>query len=190
MIGAILFGSVEPVTAIQILWVNMVTTVLLDIPLAFEPPEPAVMRRPPRPADAPMLSRRLVWRIVLVSLAMAAGVFAVFRVATVGGASLEAARATAVNTLVAMEIAYLFSVRFLHAPALTLGSALGTPAVWIAVVSVVALQAAFTFVPFMQRLFGTAAITALDAALCAGAALVVFALVEIEKVAVRSFARA
>jgi magnesium-transporting ATPase (P-type) len=189
MIVAILTGLSAPITAVQILWINMVTAVTLGIALAFEPAEPGVMARPPRRSDAPLLSRFLVWRTALVSALFAVGVFGLYEYALAQGAPVEQARAVAVNALVAMEIVYLFSVRFLHSRALTLKGALGTPAVWIAVLSVIALQAAFTFVPFMQRLFGTAAITPLDAALCAGAALVVFALVELEKLAVRGLAR-
>jgi magnesium-transporting ATPase (P-type) len=67
IIGAILLGLTLPLTAIQILWINMVTTVALGLTLAFEPPEPDVMRRPPRPGDEPLLSAFLVWRVAFVS---------------------------------------------------------------------------------------------------------------------------
>jgi magnesium-transporting ATPase (P-type) len=42
------FGLVLPLTPVQILWVNMITAVTLALALAFEPPEPDVMQRPPR----------------------------------------------------------------------------------------------------------------------------------------------
>jgi magnesium-transporting ATPase (P-type) len=56
IIGAILFGVALPITPVQILWVNMITAVALGLVFAFEPPEPDVMRRPPRHADAPILT--------------------------------------------------------------------------------------------------------------------------------------
>src|SRR5690606_2950212 len=67
VIAAILVGFTMPMTATQILWVNLITSVTLGLALAFEPSEPGVMRRPPRAPDAPLLSRYLVWRIFLVS---------------------------------------------------------------------------------------------------------------------------
>jgi magnesium-transporting ATPase (P-type) len=45
---AVFAGLTLPVTAGQVLWVNMVTAVTLALALAFEPAEPGVMRRPPR----------------------------------------------------------------------------------------------------------------------------------------------
>jgi magnesium-transporting ATPase (P-type) len=49
MLAAILLGLTLPITPLQILWVNMVSSVTLALALAFEPTEPDVMRRPPRP---------------------------------------------------------------------------------------------------------------------------------------------
>ena len=67
VIACLLFGLVLPMSAAQILWVNLVTSATLGLVLAFEPSEPGVMRRAPRPPEAPLLSRFLVWRVVLVS---------------------------------------------------------------------------------------------------------------------------
>ncbi len=49
LIIAILLGLTLPISPVQILWVNMVSSVLLALTLAFEPPERQVMQRPPRP---------------------------------------------------------------------------------------------------------------------------------------------
>ena len=57
VIAALLFGLVLPMTAAQILWVNLVAESALGLALAFEPAEPGVMRRPPRRPDEPLLSR-------------------------------------------------------------------------------------------------------------------------------------
>ena len=155
IIAAVLFGFTLPITPLQILWVNMVSSVALAMTLAFEPAEPDVMRQPPRPAREALLSPFLIWRILLVSLLFAAGVFGIFGWSQLHGATLEESRTYAVNTLVAMEVFYLFSVRYLHAPALTLRGLLGTRAVLIAVGVVFVLQLMFTYAPFMERLFDT-----------------------------------
>ena len=48
IIAAIAMGRLLPITAAQILWVNMITAVTLALTLAFEPPERNVMQRAPR----------------------------------------------------------------------------------------------------------------------------------------------
>ena len=60
-----------------------------------------------------------------------------------------------VNTIVAMSIAYLFTVRYLRSTSLSWQGALGTPAVLFGVGGVAALQLAFTYLPLMNRAFET-----------------------------------
>ena len=50
---AVMFGFQLPLTPTQILWVNMVTAVTLALAMAFEPPEPGIMQRPPRTPGHP-----------------------------------------------------------------------------------------------------------------------------------------
>src|SRR5690606_15182474 len=158
LIVALLIGLTLPITALQILWVNLVSSVVLAMGLAFEPAEPTVMEKPPRRTGESLLNSFLVWRIVLVSLLFLAGIFASFQWAVQAGFSTETARTLAVNTLVAMEVFYLFAVRYLDSPSITLRGMLGTPAVWIVVLLVSALQILFTYAPFMHKLFDSAAL--------------------------------
>ncbi len=153
LIAAILLGSTLPITPVQILWVNMVTAVTLALALAFEPAEPDVMRRPPRAAGEAILSGFLIWRVFFVSALFLGTIFGEFLLARARGASVEEARTIAVNTLVVLEIFYLFSVRYLNAPSITWRGVLGTRAVLIAVGAVTALQFLFTYAPFMQLFF-------------------------------------
>ncbi len=181
IVAAVLFGSVLPITPVQILWVNMITAVTLGLALAFEPAESDVMARPPRRPDEPLLSRFLLWRIALVSLAMLAGTFGLFLYERAQGASIETARTVAVNALVALEIFYLFNTRHLTASALSREAWLGNRVVLLAVAAVVLFQLLFTYAWPLQALFAT---TALEAAAW-GRILVVaaaaFVLVELEK---------
>jgi magnesium-transporting ATPase (P-type) len=138
---------------VQILWVNMVSSVALAMVLAFEPTEREVMRRRPRPPGEPILSGFLMWRVVLVSGLFMAGIFGMFELALMRGASVEEARTVAVNTLVAMEVFYLFSVRYLRAPSFTFEGVKGTKPVLVAVFAVFGLQLLFTYAPFMETFF-------------------------------------
>ena len=174
-----------PITPLQVLWVNMVTAVTLSIALAFEPAEPGVMRRPPRPVAAPLLSRFLVWRISLVSLLFGAAVFAFFLWARARGAGLEEARTIAVNVLVVGEIFYLFSTRFLRGWSLTWRGVLGTPAVIICVGVVVVLQMLFTYAPPFQVLFESRPVSLPDGVAIVGSGVALLLIMEADKAAYR-----
>ena len=103
-----------PITPIQILWVNLITTVTLGVALAFEPTEEGTMRRPPRPRGEPILTGALAWHVVLVSILFLCGVFGIYAYALDRGYSVELARTLAVNTLVVMEMFHLFFIRNLR----------------------------------------------------------------------------
>ena len=184
---AIVLGLTLPMTSVQILWVNMMMAITLGLVLAFEPPEPGVMRRPPRPRDAPLLSRFLIWRIGFVSVLFLAGTFGIFEFAMQAGRGVPAARTMVVNTLVVMEVLYLFNVRYLNMTSFSLRGAVGTPAVLAAVGAVIAAQLAFTFAPFMQALFDTAPLTLPEGAIILGIGIAVMAVLEIEKALMRRF---
>lgn len=56
----------------QTLWINLVASVTLSIPLAFEVLEPNAMQRPPRAPDEPVFSGYIVTRLIIVGMLMAA----------------------------------------------------------------------------------------------------------------------
>ncbi|MFN4057517.1 MAG: cation-translocating P-type ATPase [Roseinatronobacter sp.] len=181
LVFAVLLGLVLPITPLQILWVNMVSSVVLAMALAFEPPEPGIMRRPPRRPGAPVLSRFILWRVLLVSLLFSLGVFGQFALAKAMGADLVTARTMALNTLVAMEVFYLFSIRFSLGGTITLRGIKGTPAVLIAVAVVTLLQAMLTYTPVMQGLFETSALSFGQLALCMAAGGALLLVLEFDK---------
>jgi magnesium-transporting ATPase (P-type) len=189
ILAAVALGLALPITPVQILWVNMVTAITLGLTLAFEPTEPGTMRRLPRPASAPILGRQLVWRITFVSLLFVAGTFGIFFWAESRGLPIETARTMVVNTLVVMEIFYLFSVRYVHGTSLTLTGVLGTRAVLIGVAIVTLAQFVFTYLPFMQRVFATRGLGLTDGLLIVGVGIAMLITVEIEKRLRRLFAR-
>src|SRR5262245_39481267 len=69
---AIFLGFTMPITAPQVLWVNMVTSVALGLVISFEPHELDVMNRPPRAVDRPILTGFGIWRVIFVGLALLA----------------------------------------------------------------------------------------------------------------------
>ncbi|MDQ7825336.1 MAG: HAD-IC family P-type ATPase [Candidatus Eremiobacteraeota bacterium] len=160
IVAALLTGMTMPVTPVQILWINTVTAVTLGLPLAFEAMEKDIMTRPPRPREAPIIDKPMLHRIMLVTFCIVAGTFLIFELDyTRKGVTIEEARTAAVAAIVGFEIFYLFSARSERVPVWKLGL-FSNPYVWIGVFLAVLLQLGFTYLPFMNALFGSAPLPA------------------------------
>jgi len=181
IIAALLLGVALPITAVQILWINLVTAITLGLALAFEPTEGDTMKRPPRPRDEPILSGELIWHICLVSGLILAAVFGIHAYAIDKGYAPELAGTMAVNVLVVLEIFHLFFIRNIYGTSLTWKAVRGTRVVWACVIAVTAAQFALTYLPPMQSVFGTASVPAHDGLLLVGVGAVFFAILETEK---------
>ncbi len=181
IVVALMLGLTLPMTPPQILWVNMILTITLGLVLAFEPAEPGVMQRRPRDPKAPLLSPFMLWRVVFVSVLFTIGVFAVMGWAARRGLGAELARTMVVNVLCVLEIFYLFNVRYLHMRSFTWRGARGTPAVLGAVAAVVLAQLAFTYLPWMQALFDTRAVSVADGLVILGIGVASMVVLEVEK---------
>lgn len=183
IVAAIAFGMTLPITPVQILWVNMITAVALGLTLAFDPAVPNVMTRPPRPPAAPVLSKGLLWQIAFVSLITVVATFSIFQWALTEGYSLETARTLVVNTLVLIEVVYLFHVRSIAGS--TPKSAPLTRALLFGVTIVIGAQVLFTYLPSLQFIFGSAALAPSLVGVTLLAALTVGALMQLEFIAQR-----
>jgi magnesium-transporting ATPase (P-type) len=185
VLTAVVFGMVLPLTPVQILWVNMVVAVTLALALAFEPPEPGVMQRPPRKPGTPILGKVFLWRIALVSLLIGGTTIVMFEVELALGMPLDTARTMAVNTLVIAQAFYLFNSRYLSASSLHLGLLFGNRAAWVAVGVLAALQLVFVYQPLMNAWFGTAPLELRHWLVPLAIGLAVFLAIEGEKALIR-----
>ncbi len=157
ILAAILINVALPILPVQILWINMTTAILLGLSLAFEPKESGIMDRPPRPPEAPILTRKLLIRIGIVGTVMLIGAFGLFEWELINGATVEQARTVAVNVFVIVEMFYLYKCRSLTQSVLKIGLfsnpwAIGGTALMMA------LQLAYTYLPMMNRFFQSAPI--------------------------------
>jgi magnesium-transporting ATPase (P-type) len=186
ILAAILVGFTAPITAPQILWVNMVTSVALGLVISFEPHELDVMHRPARPVHRPILDGFGVWRVVFVGLALLALTLWAFFWMQSLGASDGLARATAVNALVIGQVFYLLNSRYKTDSSLSLRAHLGNRYLPLGIAAVIVLQFLFTYVPPLQALFETESIPAWvwPRLLLGGFAL--FLVVELEKLIIRT----
>ena len=110
---AIFLGFTLPITAPQVLWVNMVTSVALGLVLCFEPHELDVMSRPPRAVDRPILTGFGIWRVIFVGVALLAVTLWAFFWMKSQNASDQLARTVAVNMITIGQIFYLLNSRYL-----------------------------------------------------------------------------
>ena len=72
------FGLPIPLTAVQLLWLNMVTNGIQDVALGFEKTEPGVLDRPPRSPDEPIFDRRMVENVLVSGLYIGVVAFGVY----------------------------------------------------------------------------------------------------------------
>ena len=158
IMAAIFVGFTPPITAPQILWVNMVTSVALGLVISFEPHEIDVMQRQPRVVDRPILDGFGAWRAVFVGLALLALTLSAFFWMKSQGASDELGRAVAVNALVIGQIFYLLNSRYKFDSSLSLKAHLGNKYLPLGIGAVIVLQLLFTYAPPFQALFETEAI--------------------------------
>ncbi|MCU0788713.1 MAG: HAD-IC family P-type ATPase [Verrucomicrobia bacterium] len=183
---AILFGFTMPITAPQVLWVNMVTSVALGLVISFEPHELDVMLRPPRAVDRPILTGFGIWRVVFVGLALlAATLWAFFWMKSQGGSD-ALARTVAVNMITIGQVFYLLNSRYLLDSSLSFKAHVGNKYLPLGIGAVVILQLLFTYAPPMQALFDNEAISLRVWPWLLLAGFLFFLVVEVEKLIIRS----
>jgi Ca2+-transporting ATPase len=153
MFCAVLVGWPAPLLAIQLLWINLVTDALPAMAKGVEPPEPDVMRRPPRPPGERVIDARRGVRI-LYHGSLNAGATAVAYYAVYPGdePNLLAARTAAFATLAFAQLMFSFGCRSFRYTLPQLGLFSNR---WLlgAVAVSAALQLAAVGLPFLKNLF-------------------------------------
>ena len=193
---AVAFFPLDPATAqlllpmqpTQLLWINLVATVTLALPLAFEAKEPDVMQRPPRRPTEPVLSRFVIQRTVVVALLMTAGAIALFhweyskeiRAGLAERVALAEAQTMAVTTVIMFQVFYMLNCRSLKSSLFTIG-VFTNPAVFAGILGILLLQAAFIYVPFMHTVFGTRALPLADLGTATAVGAIIFPIISVEK---------
>jgi magnesium-transporting ATPase (P-type) len=111
VIVSIFLGYPMPFTAVQLLWVNLVTNGLQDVSLAFEPEEHGVLNKPPRKPTEGIMSPMLYRRSILVAVVITIGVMIMYSRAVNSGYSLEHTRTIALSTMIIFQFLQLFNAR-------------------------------------------------------------------------------
>jgi Ca2+-transporting ATPase len=171
-------GMPMPLLPVQILWINLVTDGLPGLALAAEPAEHDVMRRPPRPPAESLFAGGLGAHAFLVGLLMAA--------LTLGAeawyvqAGNPAWQTIVFTTLCLAQLGHVLAIRS-ERRSVFAGGFTSNPALLGTVALTCALQLMVVYVPAFNPLFGTMPLSAGELAVCAGAAVVILLVVELEK---------
>jgi P-type Ca2+ transporter type 2C len=181
-------GVVLPLVTTQILWINLITDGPPALALGVDPPEPGVMKCPPRPRTEHVITPRMWWELGLVGLVMACGTLLVFDANLPGGLiegsrDVGHARTMAFTTLVLFQ---LFNALNAHAGSQSFFRSFFSNHWLVASLLVsAALQIAVVHVPWMQRAFSTQPLGLSEWLVCAAVASSVVVAMEVYKLATR-----
>jgi len=158
-----LMGLPLPMLPIQLLWVNLVTDGLPAMALGIEPPEPGIMNRKPRPKNESIFANGLGFIIfsrgTYIAAISIAAFLAGFLWARINGADgLPLARSMAFTTLVFAQLFYVFECRSEKYSPFELGFFRNKFLV-AAVLCSVLMQLSALYIPFMQGVFKTVALS-------------------------------
>ena len=182
MLLAPFLGLPIPLTALQILWVNLVTDGLPGLALGVEPPERRIMQRPPYPPNESVFARGMASAILVIGILMGAVSLAV---GYWGYRNGVAAWTTMVfMTLTLSQMGNALAVRSERESLFSIGL-FTNKALLGAVLLTFVLQIAITYVPLLQNIFGTQALTARELTIALLASTVVFSVSEAWKWALR-----
>lgn len=184
-----------PMEPTQILWINLVATVALALPLAFETRERNVMQRPPRSPEEPVLSRFVIVRTFVAAVLMCGGATGLFyweyvrelRLVGMPGHEtltqaivLAEAQTLAVTTVIVFQIFYLLNCRSLRHSLRSLGI-FSNRTIFVGIGSLLVLQAAYVYAPFMHAIFGSAPLSAIEWLLATVVGAAILPVITIEK---------
>ncbi|WP_394367968.1 cation-transporting P-type ATPase [Pontibacter aquaedesilientis] len=181
ILAAVVLGTQLPVQPVQLLWINMTTAVLLGLTLAFEPKEPGIMDRPPRPPHEPIMTRDLIMRTLLVGTLLLIACFSLYLYERrILGTNIAEARTVATTVFVVLESFYLISCRSLVRPMREIGF-FTNKWVYYGIAAMFFCQALFIYLPLMNTLFSSAPLDIMQVLRILGAGVILLLIVTIEK---------
>ncbi|TVM19265.1 hypothetical protein DPQ33_02585 [Oceanidesulfovibrio indonesiensis] len=170
--AALVLGMPLPVTAVMILWINLITDGVCTVPLGIEPRHEDVLSAKPRPPKEGILDMRTLRRILLLAPVMAVGVLAMYKYASHNGE--EYAMTIAFTTLAAFQWFQAFNARSCCRSIFSVGL-FGNKWLLAGVGAALVLQLGTVYLELGRTIFGTVALSAGDWFLCvlAGSSILV-----------------
>lgn len=161
IVGSLVARLPLPITAAQILWINLITDGLPNVALTVEPSERDVMKIPPRRRDEPLLNREMKTIIFIIGILTDIGLLGLFIYMLGIGKDIEYARTIVFTALGVDSLFYVFSCRSLRHTIFSLNP-FGNRFLLAAVAGGFALQLVALYVPFFRELFGLQILHTMD----------------------------
>ena len=149
-----------PLMAIQILWINLVTDGAPALALSAEPPEPRTMKRSPRKVEEKIVNKKRAIMIFLIGIIMMLGTLGVFQWYN-PETNLAYAQTMAFTTLMMFQMFNVLNQRSEDYSIFSIGL-FKNKYLWLAIALSVGLQAAVVHLPFMNTIFHTVPLSAMD----------------------------
>jgi len=186
---ATLAGSPPPLTAIQLLWLNLLTDGAPALALGIEKGDPDIMEQPPRPVHEPIINRFMVAGIAVQTIAITAVVLTAYYLGRVlSPSNLALARTMAFVTLSASELVRAYTARSERASLFRLG-VFSNKTMQYAVLLSIVLLGGVVYIPLLQPIFDTVPLGTREWAVVLPLLLVPGIAAEITKAIVRLRAR-
>lgn len=177
---AVVAGLPMPLTAVQLLWLNVVTNGLQDVTLGFERGTGDALSRPPRAPGARLIDRRALRLMAPPALYMAVTALLLFNWRLAAGDTVEAARNLVLFTTVLFQNVYVLCMRSETRP-VTRIPLLSNPWLIAGIAGALLLQLLVQHLPGADSILGTAPLGASLYALCAVAAIGLGVVIEVTK---------
>lgn len=177
---ALPFGLPMPLLPVQLLWLNLVTNGIQDVFLAGERPEGDELSYPPRNPREPIFDRPMLRRILISTLVMGGGAFALFWWLLERGHSEFEARNLLLLLFVLFENLQTLNSRSEHHSAFRQGF-FGNPLLIIGIVGAQAVHVLAMHIPLLRETLSLAPVTWREWAMLLAAGTVLLAAMELDK---------
>lgn len=159
IVGGLLLGLPLILIPVQILWINLVTDGLTALALGLEPAERDVMQRRPRDPDESILTRNAY--LVILILGVWLGLLTIYAFSGYYEVDIDRARTMAFTGLIIFELYNVLNFRSFRFPLYRIGI-FSNPALILAILGSLALQAVVVYVPVFNAFLGTAPLALAD----------------------------
>ena len=178
--AALALGTPLPLTAVQLLWLNLVTNGIQGVALAFEAGEPGVLDRAPRPPRERMFNRIMIERTLLAGFVFG-GIGLAGWLGSIGeGRAVPEARNLMVQLFVLFEIFHIGNSRS-ESTSLFRLSPRRNPTLLLGTLAAMSVHATALYTPFLQDLLGVAPLALRDWMLLLALAAPVVVVMELHK---------
>jgi len=184
VMGALVLGMSSPVTAVQILWINLVSDGFPNLALTIEPKQSGIMSEPPRNSSEGIITNWMKGLVALVSVTGGLIALALFVYTFNKTNNLQLARSIAFATLGINSLVYVFSIRTLATPFWKLNP-LNNKWLNTAVIAGFSLQIIPFIFPATREFFGIEVLNTAQWILVFAASIIMFIIVEMGKLVLK-----